>query len=237
MLPAASGQEMVIEFLDQDLPVFYLIDLAQKTIIKELKVSSGFENLVLKSFSNQRLITQRFSDQNNPNAVEVFCFDWEKDEPSYAQINTQILDHGDSWLELPHPNFIGKTMIIDLDSNQALGEKPSRQEDENNTIFPTAYSDQSEYFAWFQKLLSKENLEIKKSCEFLKHGNKLIVSCYVIEEKKVSNYLCIFDSKGQLLDKFLLASGLKGIGKDTFFVCLDQLIFVTGKQTLNVVEL
>ncbi|MCV9385885.1 hypothetical protein [Reichenbachiella ulvae] len=237
MLPSNSGNELTIEFIDGELPSFYLIDLQSREIKKELKLDKSFEQVILKSFSSERIITQRFSDQNNPNSVEVHCFEWNNPSPTYSQINTQILDVGSDWLQLPHPHFQGKKVIIDLKNNESIDKKPIETQSEYKTQFPVAYSNQSSYFEWFQKLFKKHNKEILRSCEFLKHSEKLIISYYTREDETVCNYLSVFDTKGTLLDSFLLAKGLKGIGKDTFFVCHNQLIFVTGKQTLNVIEL
>lgn len=237
MLPSASGNFITIEYLEEDVPSFYLIDLTSKQIVNELHLAGEYEKVILKSFNEERIVTQRFSDQNNPNSVEIFCFEWQNPNPTFSQINTQILDLAEDWIEIPHPHFVGKTQIIDLKSHQILESKPGQHESPNGTQFPIAYSNQSAYFEWFQKLFKKQNIEILRSCEFLKHKDKLMVSYYTKEDSIVYNYLSVFNNKGDLLDSFLLAKELKGIGKDTFFVCHNQLIFVTGKQTLNVIEL
>ncbi|RJE75078.1 hypothetical protein BGP76_18370 [Reichenbachiella sp. MSK19-1] len=236
MLPDPSGQHLTLEYLDDNIPAFYLVNLTTQEITKELSLGNDYQNVVLKSFSNEYVLTQRFSDQNNPNSVEIFSFRWGDPNPTFAQIDSQILDHGAGWIKTPHPHFQGKTVLMDV----LTGEVLSQVNDKNKTTetrYPTAYSDQSSYFTWFEKLLNQQDLMPVKSCEFLKEQKKLIVSYYVIENKKVSNYLSIFDEQGQHLEKFLLADGLKGIGKDTFFVCNNQLIFVTGKSTLNVIHL
>ncbi|PIB35546.1 hypothetical protein BFP72_09160 [Reichenbachiella sp. 5M10] len=238
LLPDESGQHLVVEFLADDLPVFYWIDLHQKAITKELHVASEYKNIVLHSFSEDYILTQRFSDQNNPNSVEIFKFEWNNPEPTFVQIDSQILTHGAGWIETPHPHFQGKTVFIDLTTGRSTDKTlPASPYETSHVQFPVAYSDQSQYFDWFEKLLVKNDHTPVKSCEYLKHKDTLVLSYYVIENKKLLNYLLIMNQKGEALDRFLLAGGLKGIGKDTFFLTHNQLIFVTDKHILNVIEL
>ncbi|UXP31305.1 hypothetical protein N6H18_13200 [Reichenbachiella agarivorans] len=235
--PDAEGRQLLIEFLHHDLPAFYLIDLDQKEITNELTVTTEYKNIVLKDFGEDYVLTQRFSDQNNPNSVEIFCFRWGAAEPYITLTHSQILDHGDHWIKVPHSMFVGKTVTIDLNTGASTENEYEPIPPSSDVRYPIAYSNETPYFSWFEKLLKRLGHTPVKSCEYLKQGNTILISYYVIENQKVSNHLVILDSKGEVLDRYLLAEGLKGIGKYTFFICHNHLIFITGKQTLNVIEL
>ncbi|MGL1885089.1 MAG: hypothetical protein OCD76_01145 [Reichenbachiella sp.] len=240
ILPADDGQTMAIQYVSDDLSIigFYHINLNNHEIINEIELDGSIGNLVLKGFTDDYLLIVSFTDQNNPDVVDIFQFDWKQTEPTFFRMASQIKDSGTNWIEVPHRNFEGKTEVIDLTTGNPLDEKPVHQNKISKVLFPDAYTKFSQYFEMFEKLLGHSSIIPIKQCEYLKVKENLILTYYVEQsEGLMENILVILDNKGGILEKISLDDHLKGIGKGTFFVSYNKLIFVTQKNTLNVVEL
>lgn len=239
ILPDITGSLMAIQYVQEDSNVlgFYLIDLDSNDIVEELEITNDLDNLVIKSFSKDHLLTIRFSDQNNPDVVDLYNFQWNSSDPTFAKLGSQIKDSQNDWIEIPHPHFQGKTIILDLKTGAPLSEKPQKQDLNEGIYYPTAYTKYSQYFEMLEKLLLHNNITLVKQCEYLKLEQNIILSYYTEEEGELCNYLSIVNNQGMIIESHVLAKNLKGIGKDTFFVSRNKLIFVSNKTDLNVITL
>jgi len=64
----------------------------------------------------------------------------------------------------------------------------------------------------------------------------MILSYYFHKNKTLGNVLLVANSEGEVLCTINLGENLKGIGKDTFFVLENKLVFISNKNTLNIYE-
>ena len=88
IMPDITGALMAMQYVQEEsnLIGFYLIDLKTNEIINELEIENNLDNLVIKSFSKEHLLTIRFSDQNNPDVVDLYNFGWDAPTPTFANL-------------------------------------------------------------------------------------------------------------------------------------------------------
>jgi hypothetical protein len=101
-------------------------------------------------------------------------------------------------------------------------------------LYPFHFEEENSFFSKI-----KEYIEIitghkaVRMIEYLEKGDKVLISYYIYEEEKLTNFILVADEKGALLVHEKLNAGLKGIGMDTFFVLKDQLIVVKNNNELQ----
>ena len=106
-----------------------------------------------------------------------------------------------------------------------------------NTIVksPSFYPGTSEYFKTFELFvygsIGKEI--IKTGVEYLEWNSDIIISFYC-QEEGLANYLLVVNQNKNKRLVECLGTDLKGIGRDTFCVVNNKLIFVKNKKELNI---
>lgn len=217
--------------LDGTTTQFSLIDSVNQEIKSHIEVEVS--GIVPKLFTNDVLVVVAYSNEANPDVTDIYGVDWKNGEIIWERTATKILEANHVSIKLPHRNIQGRFLFIDIktgrDIDSLLEEKPKG----NSIKYPLGYPESSIYFEWFSKFLKAQKQIPVKHCEYIRLSKQTILSYYITQENTLSNYLIVIDIHGKVLDKFLLASDLKGIGKDTFFIFEEQLIFITDQKTLN----
>jgi len=240
IIPGTDDNLLLIETADTvyKAQTFLLLSFEPLEIIQAMSFADDYAGLVAKSFDSNQLLFIQYSDQNNPDLTNIYTFKWDGGEPNFCLQNTRIIQSGLDWIKVPHPHFANKEIYINLESGAELKTIPlSHPASSYKVSYATAYQEDSEYFQWFVQYFEKHNIIPCRQIEYLKSGEKLLISYYEKNENELRNSLAILDNDGKILDSILLGEHLKGIGKDTFFVYRNKVIFVTQKSTLNIYDL
>ena len=100
--------------------------------------------------------------------------------------------------------------------------------------YPFHFEEENSFFIKIQEyieIIAKH--KAVRMIEYLEKDDKVLISYYIYEEEKLTNYMLVADEKGALLLHEVLRAGLTGIGMDTFFVVKDQLIIVKNNNELQ----
>lgn len=100
--------------------------------------------------------------------------------------------------------------------------------------YPFHFEEENSFFVKIQEyieIIAKQ--KAVRMIEYLEKGDKVLISYYIYEEDKLTNYMLVADEKGALLLHEKMRAGLTGIGMDTFFVLKDQLIIVKNNNELQ----
>jgi hypothetical protein len=134
----------------------------------------------------------------------------------------------------------GKLLENDISQNRASERVDAfSRERYQAVVYPILYREGEEYFGEVRDFLAQKlGCEPITMIEYAETDTCLVLSYYVAtEENKIDNFLAIFDLNGFLHLKELLASGLNGVGSDTFFIFMRSLYFVQHKTTLKAYSL
>ncbi|PVY37374.1 DUF4905 domain-containing protein [Pontibacter virosus] len=106
-------------------------------------------------------------------------------------------------------------------------------------LYPHLYHEGEVYFEQVRNFLMQElDCEPVRALEYAETDTCLVVSYYKeAGEKKLDNFLAVFDLNGFLLLNELLAGAIDGVGSDTFFIFMRNLHFVQNKTTLKAYSL
>jgi hypothetical protein len=105
--------------------------------------------------------------------------------------------------------------------------------------YPVAYRDGEVYFSDVQEFITHQfSEEPVQALEYAELNNYIVVSYYLQgADSKLTNYLAVFDTAGNLLLKECLGTGLTGLGSDTFIIFNQILFFIQQKNILKVFKL
>jgi outer membrane protein assembly factor BamB len=70
------------------------------------------------------------------------------------------------------------------------------------------------------------------AADYMENGEQVIISFYLYSTEGLSNHVIVVNDDGQVIFRTCLASHIKGIGFDTFFMFKKKLIFVKEKKEL-----
>ncbi|MFY0627523.1 MAG: hypothetical protein JXR07_14570 [Reichenbachiella sp.] len=239
ILHSEIGNQLLIHISEKEqLDSIHLVDIDSKETLMTWNANKDTPNLSIRSFDSERIVAISFSQIQNPDLVDVLVYDWKEDEPIYVFPNTKLIASNANMLEIKHPMIENKTRKIDLSSGNEVSQNVNIESNEmENVHFPKTYDSSSAYFIWFEKILNQEGKSPKIQCEHMEYHKTHLISYYEQLNKSLTNYLSIIDKNGKFQESFTLASDLKGIGNDTFFVIENKTIFVTNHNTLNVYHL
>lgn len=178
------------------------------------------------------VVFQKFEDSQNIDDRTVFGFDLETKESLWSIENVRLTGAKGNQLYL---NYNDDQQLIFNIEQQDWDEVMSISDSNELTEYPIHYEAESKHFDTLARFLKlKTNINMAGSCDYLEsHSLIFIAANHVIDEMK-SLTLCVFNQQGDLLLQKDLETGVKGLVSGAFFIVKDALIFVTGKNELNI---
>jgi hypothetical protein len=169
---------------------------------------------------------------------------WHRPELSFYGIDSlgilaYVVDSQEANMQLLDVRY-GKILQNDINQKQAAVRVDTYSvERYRDVIHPVLYQEREEYFVQVRDFLSQQlQCEAVRTIEYAETDEWMVISYYVATEKnKLDNFLAVFDLNGILHLNDLLASGLNGVGSDTFFIFMRSLYFVQNKDSLTAYSL
>jgi hypothetical protein len=211
----------------------------EKNVVEALHESNeSLNGSVLKQFNDSIFVIQNFSNEKNPDQTEILIYNWGEENPKFHLSNTRILAIEQTWMEIPHPHFVNKTIRIDLMTGQEYVANSNETTHVTNTdiTYTQTYTEESEYFNWFITYFKKKGISPIMQIEHLNTSQRTFIAYYQQENNMLSHHLSILDSSGEIIKTILLEDNLTGIGKDTFFVLKNKAIFASDNHILNIYD-
>ena len=236
---STDGLLLCVESLDKILqyPRYFIFDLKTKKLIAERLEVKKDEKIVLKAITDNHLIFNQYADGQNPDVCTAFVYNYATRSIVWEKENFNILAVNEQTVKAPHPYFENRFTFYDIKTGQDLGQENTGKSSPISNQFPDLYPSQSQHFTWFEKFISQvTSHKPELCCEYLELENRLIISYYFFEGDVLVNNLLVANDAGEVIESFPLGKNLKGIGKDTFFVVENNLIFISDKNTLHIYE-
>ncbi len=234
----AEGKILLLEIRDAEImeASFYKFDLetsalGDKIILEEQWLISPFY------ISQSILILQTYLSETNPDVANYIGWSlkenkelWRYDQwKNVSIVNDQVLVRDENSAE-PTVFDISNGKKTDLNRNDI-------RESILEIHSPEFYPRKNQYFPTIERFVEQMTSEkIGVGAEYLEHNESAFISYYTDQQKMANNLLVVDQNKDILLHE-ALGVDLEGIGKDTFFIQHNKLIFVKNKTELFIYQL
>ncbi len=226
---------------------FSAVDLTQKKLLwngfslPEAWWSSGV--LV----QNGILFLQTFPDGQNPDPRGVTAVDIKTKEILWQHPDIQFVQQvSDSQLlARQFVTALPTYFLIKIDSGEILSKdtvplwSKGPLASDSGLHFPVHYTSDDVYFQNIADFLGQTlKIDAKNAFDYAQTQHCIIISYYIYANNQVENYLVAFDTHSRVpLLHEKLATQRTGIGKNTFFIFEQYLIFVKEQSVLLSYEL
>lgn len=113
-----------------------------------------------------------------------------------------------------------------------------REKQKSEIVNGLHFSEEHEYFKKIEAFVAGlKNHQAKSAADYLEYGKFVIISYYIYENNKLSNFLLVTNEEAEEIFFGKIAEDLPGAGMDTFFLFGDQLIFIKDKTILVIIDL
>ena len=100
-------------------------------------------------------------------------------------------------------------------------------------LYPFHFDEENSFFIKIQQYIEiLTHHKAIRMIEYLEKGDKVLISYYIYEGEKLTNFILVADENGTVLVHDKLKEGLSGIGMDTFFVMNNELVVVKNNNEL-----
>ncbi len=221
--------------------LFAAIDPIQKKLLwdKYTPAATWWSSGVLAQ--NGILFLQTFPEGQNPDPQGIVAIEIATQRLLWQQPDYQVLQ----WQ--PDNRLLARQMteahslyhLLDAATGTILHTQPDPFRQimpppiENPLQFPVHYTSDDIYFQSVADFLQQTlGVTAKNALDYAETKHCIIISYYIYVDKQVENYLVVFDTHSRVpLLHEKLATQRTGIGKDTFFI-LDQLLIFVQEQSV-----
>ena len=235
-----SNNRLCIETVSDRSDVNYFVTSADDCTTSELSFNIDDQSgMAVHTFIHDLLIFTQYVHNNNPDQMNILAYSINNSDRLWQINDSQILEVGLNYITIPHPHFKNKTKAINIKTGVGFEMDPKPLNLLENAIkLPNLYQKGNEYFSWFERFIA-DSIKVSAviECEYLETPNNILISFYTTTGKTLENKLLLADLEGNVIELFTLGQKLTGIGRDTFFILNNRLIFVSNKDTLNVYDL
>lgn len=247
----AAGGFVALEVRDADLLLarFYSLDTENFGLLELPLPAAKNWWLGLEDVHAGLLLLHGYGDRKLGQHKGVFAYSagngtlqWQHPEPAFYGIGNAGIVALDLQTQEVHllQTVSGEKVITDLALEKA-GEAIAAYslERQRYRFVPMLYLEGEDYFGQVQQFLWQQlQVTAARGIEYAETGNSIVVSYYTEPEPgNLANYLAVFNLDGEMLLHELLASGLSGIGSDSFIIFMQKLYFIRQRQSLAVYSL
>ena len=211
---------------------FDLVDMTSFQTTNSKIFDINMQNFVVKAFDNHRIVATNFSNQNNPNIVDLVVYSFTAPEPILHWPNCQVKHANIDYVILHHPTIQDAFITLSTTTGQQVDQLPTISNIEEGLKFANTYGEGSEYFAWFQRLLTKESIAPIHSIEYIKAHDALILGIYAKQNDSIVHQLMLYDTSANLKHCEIIGTDIRSFTRDTFFISKEYLIVCAYDRVL-----
>lgn len=229
---ALSNEILVVEVRDAERRrvSFSAVDLTSGRLLWDDLTFDELWWISLNAAQGHVAIFTYYSETDNPDKKAVIAYDIVQRQILWWKNDFSLSELGGNCVAGIASKYGHQRLVLDLNTGGETAFVPPPPE--TGVARPVQYAEGHPYFKTVKTFLqSRFNLNPVVSLEYLEHDGMIIISCYT-RETELSNDLFIVSAQGELLLQEKLATQLKGIGQDTFFICGGSVIFVRNKKEL-----
>jgi hypothetical protein len=225
----SGTDDLIIEERNEGVPeINYLIYRSGKPM--RLVHPMGMEWWSTLIWANKEVIlTRTYGEEGNPEHAGIVAYAMRNGQKLWELSKASIQEAGTNVLLVSQED---KNWLIDPLSGTKVSEDIHLVPAQNKTLaYPFRYMKSTPYFDTVGTFIERKYGHVSvHAIEYMEIQGKMIISCYTISEKLLTNNLYVVDSEGNTLLQDILGEKLKGISENTFFVFNGNLIFVNSRN-------
>jgi hypothetical protein len=238
VLPSVDNDQLMVQTKDEKImeSIYTLVHMGTVISLDNgINIHNSWFQIPLALYSEMALI-QYFPDDQNPEKKVVLQYDfskrminWEHSGIDYVTISNDgvVLRDNKSYYLLNN-----KMELKDINISQI--ENSSTNQLEYPSFFSQEEIEFTEMSAVVDKFSGQKSL---LGVEYLEYRQYIFISYVTLGETRFNNFLLVLDRTGKIALHQKINGEMKGLGRDTFFIFAEKLIFVSNKNTLNVYAL
>ncbi|MFL5728884.1 MAG: DUF4905 domain-containing protein [Cytophagaceae bacterium] len=196
-----------------------------------------------------RVYLHTYKDPQNPEHEGIFVLDSRSGKLLWKDSARTFYHAGDDSLIVTEGNEDSRKYIsLDPATGKVRGEYTlkdvfriaagKKEEEEGKIRNPYHFSAEHPYFSKITSFIKEiTGEEAVVAADYLENGEQVIISFYLYSTEGLTNYVIVVDEEGRIAFRECMASRIKGIGFDTFFMFEQTLLFVKEKKELIFLKL
>ncbi|MEO1049842.1 MAG: DUF4905 domain-containing protein [Bacteroidota bacterium] len=238
-----KGQTMVLEIRDQEnhQVSFSALDIKSKQLLIEQHTLEEKWWVGVTALYKLIVIFHSYEDSANPEIKKFYGYDLQSAEITWELDDVVFIRMVPGGMLVRSKDEDEQYLLIDVEAgtaqhlpdDQVEAREGSQGGENNNVMYPLHYDEENEYFATLKKFVeTRTGRSPAKAIEYMEYQSCILISYYIYESEKLSNFLLISDLQGNIVGQEVLDTSLESPGLDTFFVMGDNLFFVREKKNL-----
>ena len=179
-------------------------------------------------------IFYRYSNLQNPTADEILCLNILQKRIAWRASEVKFNSGCQSIIEVQRE---GALAYFDLINQKDVNKSEFRMISDSTIAqeIPNRYLERGQHFKTVGEFLKKiVDVEAVKVCDYLESNNSIIISYYIYDGDRLTNYLLVCDSDGkEILLHECIFGGREKVSNERFFVVGDQLIFIKNENEIR----
>lgn len=190
-----------------------------------------------------RLLLVTFSDPEMPEQRGMAVVNGSTGKPIWGKEDAQVMHTESDGIIVSYKSEEGVysklswengSVLRQISMKELFGNFNKKQVDASQVVYPFHFEEENPFFSKIQQYIGViTGHKAVRMIEYLEKGDKVLISYYIYEGEKLSNYMLVADENGSLLVHENMREALNGIGMDTFLVWKDQLIIVKNNNELQ----
>jgi hypothetical protein len=235
VLPNIGGDQLMVQTKDERLmeSLYILVHFGLKTTLSEgVKIHDSWFQVPLALYGDQAII-QYFPNDQNPEEKVIIKYDLSKNVTNWEHANVDYVAIVGNGVVFRDTN--GYYLLNDHNELSELNPSQIQEIGTDQFGYPSFFDQDEIEFKEMAALVEKFTGDTAQlGVEYLEYNQYILLSYFVIDGIKFNNYLIVLDSAGKIALHKKINGEMKGLGRDTFFILAEKLIFVSNKTTLNV---
>jgi len=222
---------------------FHAIDLTAKKILwSDLSILDPWWSS-LKFATTGKLLIVKFNDPEMPEQRGMAVINgltgkilWGKEDAQviHPDVDGIVVSNGNEEGIYLKINWEDGNLIREMSLKDLVAKRNKNGNELAQVAYPFHFEEENSFFSKIQEYITViTGQKAVRMIEYLEKGDKVLISYYIYEEGKLSNYMLVADENGNKLLHENMRGELNGIGMDTFFVLKDQLIIIKNTNELQ----
>jgi hypothetical protein len=235
VLPSIGADQLMVQTKDERLmeSMYTLVHFGLQTTLSDgIKIHDSWFQIPLALYSDKTII-QYFPNDQNPEEKVIIKYDFSKGGIDWEHANIDYAAIIDDGVLLRDAN--GYYLLNDLNELNEINPSQIQEIVTNQFDYPSFFGQDEIEFSEMADIVEKlTGQKVHLGVEYLEYNQYILISYFAIDGIKFNNFLIVLDSTGKIALHQKINGEMKGLGRDTFFILAEKLIFVSNKTTLNV---
>jgi len=216
---------------------FTVVDLSTGKLLIRDKVFEEPWWIGISVFFNYHALLHIYDDEQNPEKKSLMVWDTQSDSlVSTFKDSSLIKSTQNGFAVRRQDEFSAYDWQCHPIDN--LNDGDSNYQHTSKAIYPFHYQKDDKDFPTIRRFVEEVlNVTPEGGADYLEYQELVLISYHIRESQELTNYLLVSDQSGEVIFHQKINTTSQGLGRDTFFIFEQKLIFITDYKNLAVYEI